>query len=88
MSQAFGDSRTGFVVFGQGWGPGSTVTVRLAGVAGPPQHVVADSAGNFSYAINQDHGFFPGELPRRAYRVVVTALGGASAAATFTVDHG
>lgn len=88
MSQAFGDSRTGFVVFGRGWGPGSTVTIRLAGVAGPPRHVVADSAGNFSYAINQGHGFFPGELPRRAYRVVVTALGGASAAATFTVDHG
>jgi hypothetical protein len=88
MSQAFGDSRTGFVVFGQGWGQGSTVTIRLAGVAAPPRQVIADSAGNFSYAINQDHEFFPGELPRRAYRVVATAPGGATAAATFIVDHG
>ena len=87
MSQAFGDSRTGFVVFGLGWVPGSTVTVRLVGVAGPPRHVVADSAGNFSYAINQDHEFFSGGLPVRAYRVVVTAPAGASASATFTVGR-
>ena len=66
MSQAFGDSRTGFVVFGQGWGPGSTVTVRLAGVSAPSRHAVADSAGNFSYAINQDHEFFSGLLPLRS----------------------
>jgi hypothetical protein len=87
MSQAFGDSRTGFVVFGQGWGPGGTVTVRLAGVSAPPRHAVADSAGNFSYAINQDHEFFSGLLPLRVYRVVVTAPGGASASATFTVGR-
>jgi hypothetical protein len=87
MSQAFGDSRTGFVVFGQGWAPGGTVTVRLAGVLAPPRHAVADSAGNFSYAINQNHEFFSGLLPLRVYRVVVTAPGGASASATFTVGR-
>lgn len=87
MSQAFGDSRTGFVVFGQGWAPGGIVTVRLAGVPAPPRHAVADSAGNFSYAIDQDHEFFSGLLPLRVYRVVVTAPGGASASATFTVGR-
>jgi hypothetical protein len=87
MSQAFGDSRTGFVVFGGGWAPGSTVTIRLAGVAAPPEHTVTDSVGNFSYAINQDHEFFAGRLPVRAYRIVVTVPGGASASATFTVGR-
>ena len=87
MSQATGDSRTGFVVFGGGWAPGSTVTIRLAGVPAPPEHTVTDSVGNFSYAINQDHEFFPGGLPVRAYRIVITAPGGASAAATFTVGR-
>jgi len=87
MSQATGDSRTGFVVFGGGWAPGSTVTIRLAGVPAPPEHAVTDGVGNFSYAINQDHEFFPGGLPVRAYRIVVTAPGGASASATFTVGR-
>ena len=87
MSQATGDSRTGFVVFGGGWAPGSTVTIRLAGVPAPPEHAVTDRVGNFSYAINQDHEFFPNGLPVRAYRIVVTALGGASASATFTVGR-
>jgi hypothetical protein len=87
MSQATGDSRTGFVVFGGGWAPGSTVTIRLAGVPAPPEHTVTDSVGNFSYAINQDHEFFPGGLPVRAYRIVITAPGGASASATFTVGR-
>ena len=54
---------------------------------GPTWHAVADSAGNFSYAINQDHEFFPGGLPVRAYRIVVTAPGGASASAAFTVGR-
>jgi len=87
MSQATGDSRTGFVVFGGGWAPRSTVTIRLAGVPAPPEHTVTDSVGNFSYAINQDHEFFPGGLPVRAYRIVITAPGGASASATFTVGR-
>jgi Protein kinase domain len=87
MSQATGDSRTGFVVFGGGWAPGSTVTIRLAGVPAPPEHAVTDRVGNFSYSINQDHEFFPGGLPVRAYRMVVTAPRGASASATFTVGR-
>jgi hypothetical protein len=87
MSQPAGDSRTSFVVFGQGWAPGSTLTVTLAGVHASPVHPVADSAGNFNYAINQDHEFFSGGLPQRIYHVIVTAPGGARAVASFTVNR-
>jgi hypothetical protein len=87
MNQTSGDSRTGFVVSGRGWTPGSTVTVALAGVGASPDPVVADSAGTFNYAINQNHEFFPDGLPPRTYQVVVTASGGARAVASFTVHR-
>ena len=87
MNQPAGDSRTSFVVFGGGWVPGSRLTVRLAGVGASPVHPVADSAGNFNYAINQTHEFFPGGLPPRTYHVIVTAPGGARAEAAFTVNR-
>ena len=88
MSQAIGDSRTGFVVIGRGWPPGRPVTLALAGLRAAPVHVIADSAGNFSYTINQDHAFFRGVLPLRPYRVLVTAPGGAKAVTSFTVNRG
>jgi hypothetical protein len=88
MNQTSGDSRTVFVVIGRGWAPGSAVTVALAGVRASPEHPVADSAGTFNYAINQNHEFFRGGLPPRIYHVLVTAPGGASSMASFTVDRG
>ncbi len=87
MIQNFGDSHTVFVVIGRGWPPGQPVTVTLVGVGPSPVHPVADSAGNFNYAINQDHEFFRGGLPLRTYRVAVTGPGGGRAKTSFLVDH-
>ncbi len=87
LNQGYGDGYTVFVVHGVGWRPGERITVRLDGR--PPSHdgPRVDSAGTFSYAINQGHEFFPGKLPRGANRVVVNASDGASAEVTFRVDH-
>jgi hypothetical protein len=74
-----------FVVHGVGWRPGQAITVTLAGRRPSPERPIVDGAGTFSYAINQDHEFFPGGLPPGTYHVIVTASGGARAEATFTV---
>jgi serine/threonine protein kinase len=87
LYQTFGDSDTVFVLHGEGWTPGQAVTVRLSGRASPV-HPIVDEAGTFSYAINQDHEFFPGGLPAGTYHVLVTAPGGARATASFTVHPG
>ena len=87
MSQTSGDGYTDFVVQGRGWAPGRRVTIRLAGAGVSAVHPVIDSAGTFSYAINQDHEFFRGKLPPGHYRVIITAPGGERAAATFIVNH-
>jgi serine/threonine protein kinase len=84
MYQMYGDSHTVFVLHGEGWKPGEAVTVALSGRASPV-HPIVDEAGTFNYAINQDHEFFHGGLPPGTYQVVVTARGGARAAASFTV---
>ncbi len=85
VSQIQGDSRTVFIVHGQGWPPGRPVTVTLAGVRASPEHPVVDDVGTFSYAINQDHEFFAGGLPLGTYEVVATGPGGARAVARFAV---
>src|ERR1019366_8880805 len=87
MSQLQGDGSTVFVVRGAGWLPGDPVTVTLVGGRASPVHPVADNGGTFNYAITQGHEFFPGALPVRSYRVLVTAAGGARAVASFTVNH-
>ncbi len=87
VNQTFGDSRTVFVIHGLGWPPGRALTVTLAGVGAAPVHPVADSAGTFSYAINQDHEFFRSGLPLRTYHVVVTGPGGARAVSSFQVNR-
>jgi hypothetical protein len=84
--QHFGDGYTVFVVHGVGWVPGQLVTVALAGLRASPVHPVVDSAGTFSYAINQDHEFFAGPLPPGTYHVVVT-VGGARAVTSFVVQR-
>jgi hypothetical protein len=87
MNQPSGDGQTIFVIRGVGWPPGARLTVRLVGVGSSPLHPKADSAGIFSYAINQTHEFFAGGLPLATYRVVVTAASGARATAIFQVNH-
>jgi Protein kinase domain len=87
LYQRFGDGYTVFVLHGVGWVPGQQVTVALAGLRASPVHPVVDSAGTFSYAINQDHEFFRGPLPPGTYRVVVTAPGRARAVASFVVQR-
>jgi len=85
--EPFGDSYTVFVVQGAGWPPHRPLTIRLVGVGVSLVHPKADAVGNFSYAIDQGQQFFRGLIPAGAYRVVVTAAGGARASATFLVNH-
>ncbi|HXW44602.1 MAG TPA: serine/threonine-protein kinase [Streptosporangiaceae bacterium] len=85
VSQPTGDPDTVFVVHGQGWPVGKHLTITLVGVGTSPIHPVADGAGMFNYAINQDHEFFPGGLPPGIYTVRVTVPGGQSAEARFEV---
>jgi Protein kinase domain len=84
MYQTMGDSRTVFVLHGIGWPPGHAVTVALSGRTSP-MHPVVDNAGTFSYAINQDHEFYRGELRPGRYRVEASTPGGPRASATFVV---
>jgi serine/threonine protein kinase len=85
MSQQAGDSLTGFVVTGQGWPPGRSVTVTLVGVGVAAEHPVVDGAGTFNYLVNQDHEFFPAGLPPGRYQVRVTVPGAGHAVTGFAV---
>ena len=87
VSQPYGDSNTVFIVRGANWPVGKPVTVTLVGVGASPDHPIADDAGTFNYAINQDHEFFPGGLPVGTYTVRITAAGGHSAEARFLVQR-
>lgn len=87
LLQDFGDSRTVFVVHGDGWPPHKPVTVTLVGFGPSRIHPVTDSMGTFNYAINQDHEFLPGRLPVGVYTVRVTGTHGASAKARFAVQR-
>jgi hypothetical protein len=87
LMQDSGDPRTVFVIHGESWPPDQPVTVQLVGVGTSKIRPVADSAGNFSYAINQDHDFFRGLMPVGTYTVRVTGPGGRSAHAEFTVQQ-
>ena len=75
ISQRYGDGDTGFIVRGAGWPPGSRITVVLLGHGTSPDHPVADSAGTFSYVINEAGEFFGGPLPPGSYRVLVRGGG-------------
>jgi hypothetical protein len=86
MNQQEGDGYTEFVVHGQKYPPFSQVSVTLVGVGRPAVQVPVDGAGTFSYAINQNHEFFPGPLPPGHYRVLVTAPGIRSYRARFVVN--
>jgi hypothetical protein len=85
LSQKFGDGLTVFVVYGRGWAPLSRLSVAVRGVGTSPVHPVADQAGTFGYAINQQHEFFPGKIPPGHYTVLITGTHGSLARATFRV---
>jgi hypothetical protein len=87
LLQDTGDPRTVFVIHGESWPPDQPVTVQLVGVGTSKIRPVADGAGNFNYAINQDHDFFRGLMPVGTYTVRVTGPGGQSAHAKFTVQQ-
>ncbi len=86
LNQVYGDSNTIFVIHGANWPVGRPVTVTLVGVRASPIHPIADGAGTFNYAINQDHEFFRGGLPTGTYTVLVTGAGGIKAEARFEVQ--
>jgi serine/threonine protein kinase len=83
--QPFGDQDTTFVIHGANWRPGTVLTIALAGFGASPVHPIADLAGSFNYAINQDHEFAAGKLPPGVYHVVVTGGGGQRATVSFDV---
>jgi serine/threonine protein kinase len=87
VSQPYGDSETIYVIHGQGFVPGSTITVSLAGVGVSRYHPVADLMGTFNYAIDQGHYFFSGPIPPAGYTVVATAAGGRTASTSFLVNQ-
>jgi len=89
VSQPTGDGTTIFIVHGQSWPPGQSLTITLVGVLGlktSPIHPTVDGDGSFNYAINQDHEFFGGALPAGTYTVQVTDAAGVSARARFLVS--
>jgi hypothetical protein len=88
LNQVYGDSNTVFVIHGANWPVGKQITITLVGVGSSPIHPIADDAGTFNYAINQDHEFFRGGLPIGVYTVLITGAGGARAEARFMVQRG
>jgi hypothetical protein len=87
LNQVYGDSNTVFVIHGANWPVGKQITITLVGVGSSPIHPIADGAGTFNYAINQDHEFFRGGLPIGIYTVLITGAGGAKAEARFMVQR-
>ncbi len=85
MLQPVGDPNTVFLLHGSGWIPRTRVTVVLAGHGASRYRPVVDGIGDFNYAIDQGHAFFPGEIPVGFYDVVVTGAGGRRASAAFQV---
>jgi serine/threonine protein kinase len=85
LYQPQGDPFTIFVVEGRNWPRDVMITLRLAGFRQPLGHVIADGAGSFNYAINQNLGYFPSGIPPGRYKVLVTAPTGAKATVSFIV---
>jgi serine/threonine protein kinase len=83
-----GDGDTVFILYGTGFTPFAPVTVRLtgAGISRTSRfHPIADMQGTFSYAIDQGHYFFPGQIPAGTYTAQVATPGGGSVHVTFKV---
>jgi hypothetical protein len=86
VSQPTGDAATIFIIRGQSWPEGGTLTITLVGVGTSRYHPVVDEDGTFNYALNQDHDFFAGSIPAGTYTVQATDAGGSSAQARFRVS--
>ncbi|HEY0718395.1 MAG TPA: hypothetical protein VGD68_12325, partial [Streptosporangiaceae bacterium] len=86
LSQGFGAGMTGYVIHGMGFVPFTRVSVSLAGHGISSWHPEVDPVGTFNYTIDQDHLFFPGNIPVGRYEVLVTGSGGRTAAAHFQVS--
>jgi serine/threonine protein kinase len=90
VSQPTGDPDTIFVIMGQSWPPLTRVTITLVSHGKSRTsfiHPITDRAGNFNYAINQDHEFFHGVMPVGIYTVRVTGRHGLHAQARFEVER-
>jgi len=85
VSQPTGDGDTVFVLEASGFSPFAPVTVSLANVDVSPYHLTADMQGTFSYAIDQGHYFFPGQIPAGSYTAVVTSAAGTKLSTSFQV---
>jgi serine/threonine protein kinase len=86
VTQPYGDPDTVFVIHGEGFVPGTPITVRLVGVGVSRYHPVADQKGTFNYAIDQGHYFFSGQMPPAEYNVVATGADGRRAQVSFMVN--
>ena len=88
VSQTYGDGLTIYIVHGSGYPPDKPVTISLAGVGAAPVSLLTDRQGTFSYAIDQGHYFFHGQIPLGTYTAVVAAPGERSASVRFQVGAG
>jgi hypothetical protein len=86
LNQGSGDENTVFVLHGSGWIPGRPMTVTMTGRGTSPDRPTVDQAGTFNYAINQNHEFYPGQVPPGPHEIVVTESGGGEARASFRVE--
>ncbi|MEY9934603.1 serine/threonine protein kinase [Catenulispora sp. GP43] len=78
----FGDPRTTYILNGNGWPAGQTVTITFLDAAVPPVKTVVDGSGMFSVALDQGAGALV--LPDGRYHVRA-ASGSRSLAVSFVV---
>ncbi|MEY9906081.1 serine/threonine protein kinase [Catenulispora sp. MAP12-49] len=78
----FGDPRTTYILNGNGWPAGQTVTITFLDASVPPVKTVVDGSGMFSVALDQGAGAVV--LPDGRYHVRA-ALGSRSLAVSFVV---
>jgi hypothetical protein len=86
LSQPHGDGVTGYVIHGMGFAPDTKVNISLVGHGTSSWHPEVDPVGTFNYTIDQDHLFFPRNIPIGNYEVLVTGAGGRHATAKFQVN--
>jgi Protein kinase domain len=85
VSQTMGDSNTVYVIHGNGFVPGTPITVSIDGAGASRYRPVADQKGSFNYAVDQGHYFFSGTIPDGQYIVVATGADGRVASTEFVV---
>ena len=86
LGQPYGDGVTGYVIHGMGFVPDTKVSISLVGHGTSSWHPEVDPVGTFNYTIDQDHLFFPGNIPIGNYEVLAAGPGGRHATAKFRVS--